>query len=235
MTFEQEIEKMAEALEPDNRLLFKNGSKATLELLAKGGSEGELISRLREFVAPADIYPATSRILDQAANAIQQSQATIAVLKRSKEEISRDLVWKHEEILELRKDLTRLQKENEELKAHINDGEVMSRGLHESRMAVLEKEIERLNIQLRVARDAQLRTYDGLSCNNERLEARVKELEEVVSFYGDPDNWGGGEEEQGYLWQREFLPTPQDYSNTEGSIMTAGHRARKALTQPNRE
>ena len=61
---------------------------------------------------------------------------------------------------------------------------------------------------------------------------------DALEFYANRENWGGFEEEDGFLWQNEFIPADlfkQDYSNEVGTIMTAGRRAREVLAKLEKE
>lgn len=68
-----------------------------------------------------------------------------------------------------------------------------------------------------------------------QLEEKLKVAIEALKFYGDKENWCGFDEEQGFIWLNSFVSSPQDYENLEGTVMTAGRKAREALAKLKRE
>lgn len=104
-----------------------------------------------------------------------------------------------------------------------------------------QKEIEALKAEISKMQDEKKSDYSlstgiawKLAQENKALRAELLAAKEVIEFYGDKSNWLGFEEEQGFVWSNEFCPHGQDYENTEGTCMTSGKRARRAIDRLNK-
>ncbi len=82
----------------------------------------------------------------------------------------------------LEKQLLRSQRSNETLTARCGDAELEVAALRAQRVE-LTKKISKLEAGLWVAKDSQLRTYDGLATKAHQRDALVAALRDLVHMY----------------------------------------------------